>query len=403
MALFGDRSYNKDNVRRIVREGTRIIPGASSINFDEVSRATIYASIDSANFSEAKLIKDAYRNLKFKLGRIPTLMEFDEYGSMDVLRIFENKSMRSYYGLLKKYEQDEYPHTFDNVQINMLEYISQKFASGKRVHELLVLKDLLEGKDRLFRRLQRTLEDQFGLPFDSNTKVNIINLLTGNFQTGTGKHAFKDSVFIQEDEISGDHRISDVFQRALKNAEFCRMIQELVEYGLYRNRKDYPDHYAGSALCLYAKYTYEEAARLLEWEKAVVAQNIGGYKYDPNTKTYPVFINYEKGDDISHSTRYEDRFLSPGKLVAISKSRRTVESMDVQRVLKAKELGIRMELFVRKNKDDHTSKEFYYLGQIEATGETKEITMPNTPHKSVEIVYRLKNNVREDLYDYITQ
>ena len=31
IALFGDRSYNKDNIRRYLREGSRVIPGASTI------------------------------------------------------------------------------------------------------------------------------------------------------------------------------------------------------------------------------------------------------------------------------------------------------------------------------------------------------------------------------------
>ena len=62
-----------------------------------------------------------------------------------------------------------------------------------------------------------------------------------------------------------------------------------------------------------------------------------------------------------------------------------------------------MELFVRKNKDDKVSKEFYYLGKISATGWTQEFTMPNTTKTAVEIEYRLDTPVRADLYDYITR
>lgn len=38
IALSGDRSYNKDNIRRYVLEGERIIPGSSTIHFDEISK-----------------------------------------------------------------------------------------------------------------------------------------------------------------------------------------------------------------------------------------------------------------------------------------------------------------------------------------------------------------------------
>lgn len=38
IALSGDRTYNKDNIRRYIMEGGRIIPGASTVHFDEISR-----------------------------------------------------------------------------------------------------------------------------------------------------------------------------------------------------------------------------------------------------------------------------------------------------------------------------------------------------------------------------
>ena len=106
IALSGDRSYNKDNIRRYVLEGERVIPGASTIHFDEISRKRIFAAIDSANFSDIKLIKENYFNLKHKLGHIPALQDFDKYGEMDVLRIFDNNSLGSYYKFLVKYEKE---------------------------------------------------------------------------------------------------------------------------------------------------------------------------------------------------------------------------------------------------------------------------------------------------------
>lgn len=106
-------------------------------------------------------------------------------------------------------------------------------------------------------------------------------------------------------------------------------------------------------------------------------------------------------DDIADTIRYEDRLETPGLLTAISKSGRSLESEDVYTALHAQELGVDMELFVRKNKDDKISKEFYYLGKIYATGQAREFIMPNTNKKAVEIQYVLETPVRENLYDYI--
>ena len=129
--------------------------------------------------------------------------------------------------------------------------------------------------------------------------------------------------------------------------------------------------------------------------------NIGGYKYDRKTKTFPVFINYDKREDISDTTKYEDHFVSSSHVIAISKSGRTMESEGVQNFLKARERGIDVQLFVRKNKDDKISKEFYYLGRMTATGCAKEFVMPNTDKTAVEIEWVLDTPVREDIYEYI--
>ena len=48
-----------------------------------------------------------------------------------------------------------------------------------------------------------------------------------------------------------------------------------------------------------------------------------------------------------------------------------------------------MELFVRKNKDDKISKEFYYLGHMLASGKADEFVMPNTDKTAVEIEWQL--------------
>lgn len=127
IALSGDRTYNKDNIRRYIMEGGRIIPGASTVHFDEISKKRIFASVDNANFSDIKLIKENYTNLKNKLGRIPALKDFDDYGEMDVIRIFDNNSLGSYYKFLVKYEKD-YKIRLSKEEEKIVEFISKKLA-----------------------------------------------------------------------------------------------------------------------------------------------------------------------------------------------------------------------------------------------------------------------------------
>ena len=398
IALSGDRSYNKDNVRRYVMEGTRVIPGSSTIHFDEISRKRIFTAIDSANFSDLKLIKENYKNLKYKLGRIPNLMDFDRHGEMDVLRIFDNSNLGSYYRFLVKYEPD-YKVRLSEKEAKVVEFISKKLASGKRIHELELLGRMLYYKNSLISDLRNQLQDEYDVNLDPIIEQSVINVMTNEFPSGSGKKTYEDCVFLTESK--GDYAVSDSFSKMLKNKDFYNMIKELVEFGKYRYQRDYSNRYLDTDLVLYQKYTYEDACRLLGWEHNEVPLNIGGYKYDKHTKTFPVFINYDKDEDIQDTVKYEDHFVSPDNLIAISKSNRTVRSDDVQNFINAKERGITVELFVRKNKDDKISKEFYYLGRMEATGKTHEFIMANTTSSAVEIEWKLNTPVRRDIYEYI--
>lgn len=404
IALSGDRSYNKDNIRRYIMEGGRVIPGASTVHFDEISRRRIFASVDNANFSDIKLIKENYTTLKNKLGRIPKLRDFDDYGEMDVVRIFDNNSLGSYYKFLVKYEK-EYKVRLSQEEEKVIEFVSKKMATGKRMQELQMIKRMLAyarglSKMGLFAGL---LEDMklYGKAISQEQKDNIVNIMTNEFPAGASKKTYSQCVFIEED--GSDYKPTKSFMQMMSNDDFYKILDELVEFGMNRYERDYKNVYDQTDLVLYQKYTYEDVCRLLNWEQNEVPLNIGGYKFDKKTKTFPVFINYDKAEDISDTTKYEDHFVPEfrDRLIAISKSGRSLQSEDVQNFLNAKERGIRVELFVRKNKDDKISKEFYYLGHMTASGNAKEFTMVNTEKTAVEIEWILDVPVREDIYEYI--
>ena len=403
IALSGDRSYNKDNIRRYIMEGGRIIPGASTVHFDEISRRRIFASVDRANFSDIKLIKENYTNLKNKLGRIPKLRDFDAHGEMDVLRIFDNNSLGSYYKFLLKYEK-EYKIRLSEDEEKVIEFVSKKLANGKRIQELQLLKRMLayaQGFSRmnLFAGLSEDMK-AYGKTMSPCQKENLVNVLTNEFSAGSSKKTYARCVFIEKEE--GDYKPTDSFVKMLENKEFHDMLKELIEFGISRYERDYQKSYEETDLVLYQKYTYEDVCRLLNWDKNL-SSVMNGYLLDKKTKTYPVFINYDKDENISDTTKYEDHFVKGyrDRLIAISKSGRNLQSGDVQNFLKAKERGIQVELFVRKNKDDKISKEFYYLGHMRASGKAKEFTMANTKKKAVEIEWILDVPVREDIYEYI--
>jgi len=295
IALSGDRTYNKDNIRRYIMEGGRIIPGASTVHFDEISKKRIFASVDNANFSDIKLIKENYTNLKNKLGRIPALKDFDDYGEMDVIRIFDNNSLGSYYKFLVKYEKD-YKIRLLQEEEKIVEFISKKLANGKRIQELQLLKRTLLyanglSKCGLFTGLSQDLLT-YGKSISKEQQENIINVMTNEFPAGSGKKTYSQCVFIEKE--GNDYKPTKTFLEMLSNRDFYNVIKELVDFGISRYERDYKQSYDVTDFVLYQKYTYEDVCRLLNWEQNEVPLNIGGYKFDKKTKTFPVFINYDK-------------------------------------------------------------------------------------------------------------
>lgn len=397
VALSGDRTYNKDNLRAFVKEGSTIVPGCSTISFDRVSEQKVLKAIDLEKFGKVRLLKQEYQSLRNMLGRIPCLEEFDRLGSIDPLLIFE--SVGSYHAFLLKYER-EYDVFFDDIQEQMLQFISKKLAAGKRSEELLLLKGLIEFGVIKYGVFEKNIKSRTGeLPCPALIQ-SVFGVLTNHFTLSLSRGTYDSCIFVKR--VEGAYCLTDSFAKELENKEFRQQMLEVISFGLARFDAVYSEVYKNTGFKLYKKYTYEDVCRILNWERNEPPLNIGGYKYDKATNTFPVFINYEKNEEVSETIKYEDRFLSESELIALSKSGRTFESDDVCRIRNASKSGMKIYLFVRKNKDDKESKEFYFLGEMHPTGNYEEIIMPNTSSSVVEIQYRLEEPVRADIYDYLT-
>lgn len=249
IALAGDHTYNKDNLRKVVKEGSSLIPGCSTISFDRVSEQRIFKALEQGKFGSAKLIRSEYDDLRRLLGRIPSLLDFDENDSVDPLLIISKYG--SYQAFLQQYDPDA-PFSFDAGKLAMLKFISTKMAAGKRRGDLDTLLSLIED----------------GLA------------LSGRFEAALGDAAFRACVL------------------------------DVIRFGIARAERDYADTYKDTDFVLNKKYTREDVCRLLRWSREPNYQNIGGYFHDTETNTFPVFVNYEKDPDISITTQYQDRFVS---------------------------------------------------------------------------------------------
>lgn len=274
IALSGDRSYNKDSIRRYVSEGTRIIPGASTIHFDEISRTRIFQSIDSARTNDVKLLKESYEQLRYRLGRVPTVLDFKKYGAVDVGKYF-NK-FGSYYAFLVKYYGEEYETRLSAREANIIEFISKKVTNMKRPHELMLLRHLMRQDDRTRVYLEKIFNNSYEPNLAKKVEDSVVRNLTNEFPKEEERKKYEDCVLIQP--LENGYQLDEKFQKLLiANPIFAQMVNELIEYGIENYKENYSDTYKDTNFQLYQKYTYEDVCRLLNWKKNMNAQNIGGY------------------------------------------------------------------------------------------------------------------------------
>lgn len=398
IALSGDRSYNKDNIRKFIKEGNKTIYGPSTIEFEKIVEDKIFEKLDKAKLNDAKIIKQSYFGLKNKLGRIPELEDFEKYNAIDVVKIFDKYG--SYHNFLARYD-DEYVNKLDKNEELYLELVSSKYGSAKKVFEAEFLKILINNLDGCFEDVySKFISDMKKkyptVKYDKLLKDNIKNQMNGEYFIANEKESYSSAKFIFGEEVDKN------FKNCINDDDFKLLFDKILNYIIDRHNKEYRDYYLDSLFVLNKKYTYDDVFRVLNSKKNYVATNVGGYMFEPVTNTIPVFINYEKADDINDSIKYQDKFIDRNILSWVSKNNRTLKSPDVQRIIDADDNKTIIYLFVRKNKDDKESKEFYFLGKMNVIDTPKEIRMASGD-KAVEITYKLHTSVREDLYDYIAR
>lgn len=403
-ALSGDRSGSKENLRTYVAEGTRLLPGCSSIHFEKIIKERIYRNIDQSNLNKVEDIKYEYKCLRNKLGRIPTYYNFDEHNSIDLTCIFNNENLRSYHTFLKKYEPDyEYKDSLTPVQEEMLQCISQKIADGKRVEELELLKRLTAYSSIYLNKYISLLNSKYNSTVPEEKINNVVKVLSNDFLPAeTQKKKYSQSIFVkrENDELFA----TDSFMEQLKNEAFDKLLRELLDYGIYRYKKNVDQNkYKNTDFVLYQLYSKSDVCRLLNWDKNINAQNIGGYFYDEKTKTLPVYITYRKDEEIAETQKYKDRFEGNSQFISTSKPGRGLAGD--KRKTNSPEASYFYDndtsiyLFLQKDKKE---TEYYFMGELHIYGTPEEVYREETDDTVLEFRYTLDVPVREDLYDYFT-
>lgn len=392
IALSGDRSQNKDNIRRKATESS-YIKGVSTVNFEEIAKKQIFKSINASNLTAMKVFKEAFAELKNRIGRTPFLFDFIINHSLDPV-VIARKFKNHYAFLLKMKENISTISAYENAVVTML---SLEVLDGKRKHELILLKLLLEQGTVSLKDFEKELKGA-GCIVDNQTRESVERVFDLSFFTQTDQKKYGSKPIIELNNGCTYSFNDDINQSLQTNSVFKDLVKDVVKSGLERNKK----YNTGEPFTRYEKYTRRDACKLLNWkndESATV------YGYKPKYDTCPIFVTYHKNHAVEASVNYGDEFISPKVLKWYTRNKRTLASKEVKKILHAEETNMDMHLFIKK--DDDEGRGFYYVGRTLPDKETvKQDTMIDKNGKQIPVVHMdmiLDKAMDHKLYRYIIQ
>jgi len=395
IALYGDNSYNKDNLRKAMNTGSSGLAGSSTVQITEVARQKIYQAINETNFTQLKFLKEEYNKLKMRLARIPTMMDFVNNGFIDPLLFIDYKG--SYYAfkcsIEKKTEELSIKH------LCSLQFFSIEFAHGIRLHELLLVSILLKQEKISLTDFTSELA-KYKVKLTKGDFKGMLNLLSPDFYTQSDKKKYGGIKYItyENQEIKRTEEFTDL----LKSDIYISELSDCIEYGIKRATLKPDERIVNDNLVLYRKYSRKDICKLLNW-KSDCSSTIYGYKTETSTEEYtcPIFVTYEKSDDISETTKYDDGFIDNTRFSWMTRSRRTSASDEVAALINQPKNNIKILLFVKKN--DGEGSDFYYMGQLKYNSFT-DTTMKDKDGTFVPVVniqFDMETPVPQNLFNYL--
>jgi len=381
IALYGDSSYNKDSLRKLISTGCEAIPGTSTINFDPIAKQQIFKAIDTANMQQKKDLIQDYKLLKYRLGRMPMMCDFLDASARDPYAYVSYS--KSYFNLISEIEP-EIKDQINPTQKELLELFSLEIANAKRIEEVLLMKQLLIESDCSVEYLRAIIEEKYHY---TPTKETIDSLERNlNFE-------FVKNPKSVIDVFKNRYALLASFKEQLKNTVFSNFLNDVLHYAERKFNSLYQLDRLQNGFILGEKYSRKDVCRILNWDKDI-SSTVYGYR--TQKKMTPCFVTYKKSADISSGTQYNDHFIDSQTFAWESRSNRKLNSSEIQDVINS-DLIL---LFVKKSDGEGT--DFYCLGEVSIVeGSISQAYMPKSNEPVVHFKYKLKEAVEEKLYQYL--
>ncbi len=393
IALYGDNSYNKDTLRKLINSGNSLIPGASTINFDQITKRRIFESIDMAKMNTKKDLLKEYNLLKYKLGKSPLMMDFINYGGRDPYAFVEYSG--SYYNFVSSNDSSI------NAELTLkeksyLEFYSKEMGNGKRVEDVILMEEVINNKVVSLEDLKQKVYEQFSYYPSNITIYSSIQSLNCMFNNEQESNKYNKPVSI--DSKNNVFQLSDMLDKVLGNPVFKEYLKDIICYSKTIFSSVFSKENYINGFSLYQKYSRKDVCRILNWEKDE-ASTVYGYRIKNNT--CPIFVTYHKNQHISESTKYADQFINNQVFSWMTRSKVKLNSKEIDEIQNYKKSGLRILLFIKKS--DSEGSDFYYMGDMIPIG-YQQTTIRNDAGRELPIVnikYKMLQSIEERMYEYI--
>lgn len=401
VALTGDQSRTREGIREHVETGQ--IEGLSTINFELVAKKRILKQLRGKKNLFTLEIKKDYQELKRRLNKTPLIADFiknNMVASQAILSILNKKG--NYNDFLLKVDKDA-AYSWENDYLDKaLTFITSEFLSGKRIHELLLLQKLLDNGVSSRSELEKLVVDN-GSYCNDDVLNSVERILTLEYykpksydekndkeknKTEFAKLGGQTLIEIGNNkEYRFNKEISELLE---KDHGFKKLFVDVIKAGLL-NAREYDKK---NVFTIEKRYTRSDVNRLLNWQRKIPAQSIGGYFIENGY--CPIFVTYVKSNDIDDSIKYEDRFISNSKIHCYTKNGRKLGQGETLKMFAGVSEGdpeLTYLLFVKRS-DAEDDDEFVYLGTGKVTADSlkqeyreidKKDKLVNTPIVSYDL------------------
>ncbi len=389
LALLGEKAIDKDSVKLSLLNNFANINEAF-INMDEISKQRVLEQLENENFNSFKNLKEQYQSFKMVTNhKIPMLSDFLNYSQIINPIDFISYS-KSYIEFLSKVEKKK---EYENIckDENFLKAI--RFLDGqlniKRVYEFVVLKYLLSNSF-CDEKIVFNLSKKFLKNVCKDTIKHSFSYLNQYFFDISQKQRFLKLIEYKDKKVIKTKEFEEILEDKLKK----QFIEESINFALLDYEEKFSNEdYGLPFLKLYEKYNMLNIAQLCNFNK--IHSSFRGSGFLKYKNDFFLFITLEK-DKFAKGSNYINNFLSNEVVTYGSKPTMSQDKGDGEKLIKNKEFGINLHLFVRKfSHVDKKVQNFIYLGVCDC--------MEYEGNKPINVKLKLQIPLSNNLYEEFTK